>query len=58
MKTIKIIFENPDYNYITSVNPKTTEEENRKYFVGASFNLGAYPLEDFQKCIDIKILKK
>jgi len=56
MKTIKVIFENPIYNYITSVNPKTTDDENRKYFVGKPFNLGVYPVEDFQKCIDIQIL--
>lgn len=56
MKTIKVIFQNPIYNYTTSVNPKTTEEESRKYFIGTPFNLGAYPEEDFQTCINIIIL--
>ena len=56
MKTIKVIFENPIYNYITSINPKTTEAEIRKYFIGTPFNLGSYPVEDFQTCINIIIL--
>lgn len=56
MKSVKVIFENPIYNYITSVNPKTTDEENRKYFVNAIFDVGVFPKENPQKCIDIEFL--
>ena len=56
MKTIKVIFENPDYNYITSVNLKTTDKENIDYFVNTVFNVGCYPVENMQKCIKIEFL--
>jgi hypothetical protein len=58
MKTVQVIFENPIYNYATSVNPKTTDEENRKYFVNTVFDMGIFPQENPQKCIRIKITAK
>jgi len=57
MSAIKVIFKNPIYNYVTSVNPKATEEELKKYFVNTVFNLGNYPSENPQKCTKIEILK-
>jgi hypothetical protein len=55
MKAVKVIFADNQYNYTTSVNPKATNEELKKYFVGAVFNLGVYPVENMQKCINIII---
>jgi hypothetical protein len=55
MKAVKVIFADSQYDYTTSINPKATDEELKKYFVGAVFNLGAYPAENMQKCIDIII---
>jgi len=57
MNAIKVIFKNPIYNYVTSVNPKVTEEEIKKYFVNTVFDVGSYPEENPQKCIEIEILK-
>lgn len=56
MGAIKVIFENPIYNYITSVNPKATTEELKKYFVNTVFNVGSFPEENPQKCIKIEML--
>jgi len=55
MKSVKVIFENPAHNYTTAVNPKTTDEQNRRYFVGQCFNVASYPGENMQKCVDIQI---
>jgi hypothetical protein len=54
LASVDVIFENPDYNYSTSINPDASEEEIRKYFVGNMFDMGVYPSENFQKVIDIR----
>jgi hypothetical protein len=56
LKSVKVIFKNPVYNYVTSVNGKSSEEGLRNYFVNTVFDVGGYPVEDLQKCIDIKFL--
>lgn len=53
MKAIIVKFENESYNYVTSVNPKLTKKDIKDYFVGKKFNVGAFPVEDFQKCTGI-----
>lgn len=55
MRTVKVIFENDKYNFSTPVNPKSTDEAIKKYFVGAYFNVGTYLKENMQKCINIEI---
>jgi hypothetical protein len=57
LASVEVMFENPEYNYSTSVNPNATEQEIRKYFVGNMFDMGVYPSENFQKVIDIKYNK-
>ena len=52
--SVKVIFENEKYNYITSVSDGTTDESARLYFVGTSFDMGIYPNEDLQKCINVE----
>lgn len=54
LNTVKVLFENHDYNYSTSVSHNITEEGCKGYFVGKSFDMGAYPLENMQKCIGIE----
>ena len=55
-KAVKVIFIDPQYNYTTSVNPKVSDEDLRKYFVDTVFNVGAYPKELMKKCISIEII--
>lgn len=55
MKTVKVIFKNRKHNYYTNVNGSITDEEIKKYFVGADFNVGVYPEENIQKCIKVEI---
>lgn len=55
MKSVKVIFKDPKYNYYTSVNGERSDDEIKKYFVGTYFNLGVYPVEDMQKCIKVEI---
>ena len=54
---VKVIFENPAYNYSTNVGVDVTEEEARNYFVGKMFDVGAFPKENMQKAIDIEFSK-
>lgn len=54
LNSVKVIFENPKYNYTTDVSSSTTEASAKKYFVGKFFNVGIYPKENLQKCIGIK----
>ena len=54
-KSAYVQFENPKYNYHTSVNGKQSDAEIVKYFKGKMFNLGCI-LDNMQKCIacDVK----
>lgn len=56
MKVVKIIFENSVYNYLTDINPQCTYQEIRKYFVNSYFDVGVYPAENMQKCINVEII--
>jgi len=55
---VEVEFENPLYNYSTNVSGTTTEKGARDYFVGKTFNVGAYPKEIMAKVIDIKFYPK
>lgn len=56
MKAIKVIFQNDKYNYFTDVNPKVTQKDIESYFIGKKFNLGVFPVEDMQECINVEFL--
>lgn len=56
MKAVRVKFENEAYNYITSVNPKATKKDLEDYFIGKQFDMGVFPVEDFQKCIGIDFI--
>lgn len=58
MEAVRVKFENETYNYTTSVNPKATKKDLKDYFIGKQFDLGTYPVEDFQQCIDIEFINK
>ncbi len=57
LKTAKVIFEDPQYNYNTTVNGELTDEEIKKYFENKFFNVGSYPKEIFKKCIKCEVSK-
>lgn len=54
LNIVKVIFEDPMYNYFTHVSHNSTEEGCGSYFIGKYFDVGIYPKENMQKCIDIK----
>ena len=58
MPRVTVKFEDSSHNYSTSLSPTATEKDAREYFVGASFDMGVFPKEDFQKCIDIEFFPK
>ncbi len=53
--TANVIFKDSKYNYQTSVNGNLSDKELKKYFVGTAFNMGVYPIENFQTCINCTI---
>jgi len=54
LNSVKVIFANSRYNYITSVSENTNEKYATKYFVGTFFNVGIYPTENMQQCTRIE----
>lgn len=52
--SVKVIFENPIYNYETAVSLKSTQKTATQYFVGKYFDKGIYPVENMQQCIGIE----
>jgi len=53
LKGVRVIMENPRYNYVTDVNGAVPFEETRQYFVGQRFNMGSDENENFVKCVDV-----
>jgi hypothetical protein len=54
MNYVKVKFADNKLNYITSINPQCTLDEVKKYFVNTYFDMGTFPIEDMQQCIDIE----
>ena len=54
LNSVEVIFEDPKYNYSTSIGAKVDEEMARRYFVGMSVNVASYPKEEFKEVVDIK----
>lgn len=54
MHSVKVMFADEKYNYVTSISPQSTEESAKKYFVGKFFDMGCFPVEDLQKCTGIE----
>ena len=53
MNTVQVMFADRRWNYSTSVSG--TLEECRAYFVGQWLNIGSYPEDIMQQCVDIAI---
>ena len=54
LNTVLVKFDDPKYNYRTSVSARTTEESARQYFIGLPVNVGSYPNEVFKRVVDIE----
>ena len=57
LNVVEVIFDDPQYNYTTSVSATTTEESARDYYVGHDLDVGIYPEENMQRVKDIKFRK-
>lgn len=56
MNSVQVMFNDPKYNYITSVSAQSTEQSCNDYFVGYAFNMGQYPKDDYQQCTSIEFI--
>ena len=54
LASVLVKFNDPKYNYQTSINGSVPINEVRNYFVGRMFDRGSYPKENFQRVIDIE----
>lgn len=52
LKTAHVKFQDPSYNYSTSVNGALSDQQVKDYFIGKTFNLGQVDQDDLQVCID------
>ena len=53
MKTVKVMFDNSDFDYTTNVSDKVTFQDAVDYFVGKWFNLGKCDQDNMQQCTAI-----
>ena len=57
--TVKVKFQDPAYNYKTSMNGECSDESIREYFVNKRLNMAQYRdegyKENFQTCVDVDI---
>ncbi len=53
MNSVKVIFNDSKFNYITTVSNQTTKQKAINYFVNTFFDVGMFPIENMQKCIKI-----
>ena len=54
-RIIRVMFKDSQYNYQTWCNG--AEETIKDYFVNSRFNVGSFPVENMQTCINIKFIK-
>lgn len=52
LKSVKVVMEDPSYNYVTSVNASATFADIRKYFVGQRLNFGVEG-DVMVTCVDV-----
>lgn len=56
LNSVKVLFADTSYNYMTNVSAQSTEQSVKEYFVGKRFNLGAFPIEDMQVCTGVEFI--
>lgn len=54
LNSVKVMFQDSQYNYETNVSAETNKESSEKYFIGKFFDMGVFPIENLQKCINIE----
>lgn len=52
LKSVKVVMEDPTYNYVTSVNASVTFADIRKYFVGQRLSFGVEG-DVMVTCVDV-----
>ena len=57
MISAKVMFNNSKYNYITSLSAQCAKQDAQDYFIGQTFDVGVYPIENMQTCIGIEYSK-
>ena len=56
LNSVKVLFNNSEYNYCTNLSAESTKTSAENYFIGKSFDLGIYPNEDLQKCTGLEFI--
>ena len=53
----KVMFNDSKYNYMTSLSAQCAKQDAQDYFIGQTFDVGVYPIENIQTCIGIEYSK-
>ena len=58
LNSVKVMFDNPEHNYLTSVSAQACEKSSRSYFVGKWLLTGGKKVGDqyYRLCVDIKFI--
>lgn len=56
LRTIRVIFKDSKYNYLTDINDSVSHEIVKNYFVNRRFDVGKYSVENIQVCIGIEFI--
>jgi hypothetical protein len=54
---VKVMFNDSKYNYMTSLSTQCAKQDAQDYFIGQTFDVGVYPVENMQTCIGIEYSK-
>jgi hypothetical protein len=54
LNSVKVMFQDSQYNYETNVSAETTKESAEAYFLNTLFDVGVFPRENMQECISIE----
>ena len=57
MISAKVMFNDSKYNYMTSLSAQCAKQDAQDYFIGQTFDVGVYPIENMQTCIGIEYSK-
>ena len=54
LNSVKVMFQDSQYDYETNVSADSTKESAEAYFLNTLFDVGVFPIENLQECISIE----
>ena len=54
MRSVRVLFDNDNFSYQTSISANSTAKSLSEYFLGKMFNIANYPIENMAKCTRVE----